>query len=114
MANPKKTLYPLAEVLDVQIELASDDEMGQVKGGFLKLRGMLVETDYRSRTFSSGGHQDKFFVDGHETTMTLYDDMDYHECLASLGIPHMKLFCLPIEVTVFVRLQSKDPLPCTG
>jgi hypothetical protein len=39
--------------------------------------------------------------------MTLYDDMDYHESLASLGIPHMKLFCLPIEVIV---LSGSNPM----
>lgn len=102
MYSSLETSFPLAEVLEVRVELATDDEMGQVKGGFLILSGQLREAEYRQSAHCKSG-QDTFFVDGHEMSMLFYQDEDDSRCvyrLASLFEPYTKLWCLPIGASV--------------
>lgn len=45
----------LAETLEAQIDLASDDEMGQVKSGYLRIRGQIFEIRNEHGTILLGG-----------------------------------------------------------
>lgn len=45
LRNSPDKYYPLVKVLESHIELAGDDEMGQVKGGYLKLLGQTMDVE---------------------------------------------------------------------
>jgi hypothetical protein len=78
----------LAGVLDVQVKLATEDEMGQVKGGFLKLRGHLFKVHCRGDEYD-----ENISVDCHETSMTVYDDDDHNKIVHRRS---KRLWCLPL------------------
>jgi hypothetical protein len=82
---------PLVEILETHIELASEDEMGQVVGGHLRLRGQLFEIECRGKRNS---FSDRIFVNGQETRFTVRRD-DGGYSIASLR----SLYCLPIDMS---------------
>lgn len=65
----------LTRVVEVQIELATEDEMGQVRGGFLRIRGHLIKIRHR------GERNDKVVtVDGYDTSMEInMDESDWFD-----------------------------------
>ncbi|RDL40024.1 uncharacterized protein BP5553_00003 [Venustampulla echinocandica] len=80
----------LAEVIAVQIELSTDDEMGQVKGGYVKLRGHMVE-------FQLGSVRE-------EDLSKMYVTLDNDDAGDTLEIsalssvfPHKTIWFMPIE-----------------
>ena len=87
----------LLEVVDVKLELQTEDPMGQVKSGFLKVRGKLLPLDVMQVTSSRYGDfkQDRgsIFLRGLRTDLHFLPDEE--------RVPFVtprRLFCLPIGV----------------
>ena len=77
----------LVDILSVDIELASDDEMGQVTGGHIDVRGQLIRVDPFDRfEHRSGG---RVLVDGLLTNVTFQKD-DSQSAIQS------PLYCMPL------------------
>ncbi|KAK4208279.1 hypothetical protein QBC37DRAFT_405424 [Rhypophila decipiens] len=75
---PKEQPLPLVEVLECHTQLASvDDDTGQVTGGFLKLRGQLIQVQYhqhRNITKNKSHQRDIDFMDGTPAGMSIWHD----------------------------------------
>ena len=82
----------LIEILGSQIELASEDEMGQLKEGFLDIRGQLIQFD---RYVKYPDSRNRGHVVSHEANMDVY--MDVYMDDEDEG-PPMSLYCLPITL----------------
>lgn len=86
---------PLMEILEAHVELATEDEMGQVTGGHLRVRGQLVEIHR-----DNGG---TVTVNGRKSRIRPYID-------GGTNIPLMwgptTLQCLPTTVSFDPKYQS--------
>lgn len=97
-------LLPLAEVVDHNIELNTSDEFGQVNGGYIRIRGQLIEIDYQyfPNQVNDLKPDHKVSVKGHEITMRILEDDNADEMVSMLEPPH--LYALPLYADIGLRV----------
>ncbi|KAF2734836.1 hypothetical protein EJ04DRAFT_552451 [Polyplosphaeria fusca] len=96
------TWRPLVEVINVQVELETDDPMGQVKSGFLRLRGLVLKLEIvklLSARYGGGSNraddEEIILVDGTRTNLHLQQDDEPFPLITPC-----QLVCLPISITL--------------
>ncbi|KAF7541605.1 hypothetical protein G7054_g452 [Neopestalotiopsis clavispora] len=93
--------YSLAEVLNVEVELLTDDPMGQVTSGSLALRCLLIELEVQclmtSRYGGRGEEEDRetILVNGERTC--LHVQLDDEESRPSVP---WTVYCVPISLLI--------------
>ncbi|KAM7197520.1 Heterokaryon incompatibility protein (HET) domain containing protein [Rhypophila sp. PSN 637] len=100
----KEQSLPLVEVLECHTQLASaDDDTGQVTGGFLKLRGQLIQVQYRQHhniTKNKSYQRDIDFMDRTPAGMSIWHDGEtYANTSAPSDGVETSWWCLPIEIS---------------
>lgn len=84
----------LTETVEAQIDLASDNEMGQVKGGYLRIRGQFFEIRNQRGTILLGGETKtglRMNVSGDTTNPLTHRPQDF--------------YCLPVCATYGINFQ---------
>ena len=100
--NPDPQYHPLVEVLETHVELATQDEMGQLTGGYIRLRGRLLEIEVKETL--------RILVNGEEIRAFLYrDDRDH-----PLKEATVSLWCLPISLEVVNKRKLNVPAQSIG
>jgi hypothetical protein len=94
-----QTWNALVDIVDVNVELETDDPMGQVRSGSLRLRGMLLPVNVLklSETYLSGiidGDNSIILIDNSPTTLHFRRDDQ-----RTTFVTPRQLFCLPISMT---------------
>ncbi|KAM7222946.1 hypothetical protein V8F06_001502 [Rhypophila decipiens] len=102
--SPKEQSLAMFEVLECHTQLASaDDDTGQVTGGFLKLRGQLIQVQYRQHhniTKNKGHQRDIYFMDGTPAGMSIWHDGEtYANTTAPSDGVETSWWCLAIEIS---------------
>lgn len=102
----REAFYPLVEVLNVEVELLTDDPMGQVVSGSLILRCHLIELEVQSLLNSRYGGRDEgvetILVNGERTCLHVQLDDEY----SRPSVP-WSVYCVPISVLID-RISSND------
>lgn len=96
----RKAFYPLADVLNVEVESLTDDPMGQVLSGSLTLRCHFIELEVQSLLTSRyGGIGDEgdetILVNGERTCLHVHLDDEY--CRPSVP---WSVYCVPISLLI--------------
>lgn len=95
----REAFHPLVEVLNVEVELLTDDPMGQVISGSLTLRCHLIELEVQSLLTSRYGGRDEeeetILVNGERTCLHVQLDDEY----SRPSVP-WRVYCVPISLVI--------------
>jgi hypothetical protein len=91
-----QTWNALVDIVDVKVELETDDPMGQVRSGSLRLRGVLLPVNVLQVTTLRYAFQDDgiILLDDYPTDLRFQRDDEPTNFVAP-----RQLFCLPISMT---------------
>ncbi|KAG8167132.1 hypothetical protein KVR01_002821 [Diaporthe batatas] len=109
LKQTKEAFYPLAKVLDVDVELLTDDPMGQVTSGSLTLWCRLIELEvqrlFPDRHGARNGRNEggeAILVNGELTCLHIQlDDEDSRP-----SVP-WSVFCVPISARILSRSETE-------
>lgn len=89
--------YPLIEILEACVNLASDDEMGQVQCGYLTLLGQTVDLDIlHSDVPRYGPGTQSIIVHGQRTKLWLLEDNE----MERISKPTSQFCCLLLDLSL--------------
>jgi hypothetical protein len=91
-----RTWNALVDIVDVKVELETDDPMGQVRSGSLRLRGMLLPVHVSEVSTARYGYKYDSIIRINNCPTTLLFGRDDER---TTFVTHRQLFCLPISMT---------------
>jgi hypothetical protein len=104
-------LTPSSFLVNTELASGDDDEFGQVKDGYIQIRGQLVEIDYHylPDQVNEMKPYHKVSLKGHEITMRVVKDDNSNEMASLVNPPH--LYALTLFASTNWPEYASDVLP---